>query len=231
MRIGALTNSHRGKEIYIVGTGPSLRTFPLEYLQSKITIGLNQAWKYFSPTYSITVHPELIFEYEKHPKPPRTKWIVKKKSPMDKISLNDRRYYVFKTVDRDLKIITQKKEDHLFLGRGVQQTAMHMAALMGASYIFLVGVDMTDLCGEHHGHDQHVRFHGLAPADVYKEYRKYTAMVRKELRKNNVKVFTVSSLLGACDGSEDYARLCCELSLDKLPTPVDTSTYTRSSVD
>jgi hypothetical protein len=231
MRIGALNNIHRGKEIYIVGTGPSLRTFPVEYFHSKITIGLNQAWKHFSPTYSITVHPELVLEYEKSPRPPKTKWIVKKKRPLGNISLNDRRYYVFNTVDRDLKIITHKKEDHLFLGRGVQQTAMHMAALMGASYIFLVGVDMTDLCGDHHGHDQHVRFHGLPPADVYKEYRKYTAAVRKELRKINVKVLNLTSLLSAYDGSEDYRRLCDELSLDKLPEPVDTSTYIRPSVD
>jgi len=231
MRISTLKNFYKNKEIYIVGTGPSLRTFPKEYLESKITIGLNQAWKYLSTTFSITVHPELVLEYENTVRKPRTKWLVKKKPPLEKISLDDRKYYVFKTVDKDLSIFTKPKEDHLFLGRGVQQTAMHLAMLMGAKTIILVGVDMTDLAGDHHGHDQHVKFHGLDSKDVYAEYRKYTSLVRKELRRLNVDVFSLSTILGEADGSEDYIRICEELSLSKLPKPTDTSTYTRQYVD
>lgn len=231
MRLHNLKNAHRGKDIYIVGTGPSLRTFPLGYLGDKITIGLNQAWKYFSPTYSITVHPELVVEYESYDRPPITKWIVKRKPPFEKLSFTDKRYFLFNTVDKDFTIFHKPKEDHLFIGRGVQQTAMHVASIMGAASIILVGVDMTDLCGDHHGHDQHVRFHGLPPADVYLEYRRYTAAVRYELRKKGLKVLTLSGLLGACDGSEDYERLCKELKLQKLPPPEDTSTYKRKAVD
>jgi hypothetical protein len=231
MRISTLKNVYKNKEIYIVGTGPSLRTFPKEYLESKITIGLNQAWKHLATTFSITVHPDLLLEYENTVSKPTTKWLVKKKAPLEKISLDDRKYYVFKTVDRDLRIFTNPKEDHLFLGRGVQQTAMHLAMLMGAKTIVLVGVDMTDLGGDHHGHDQHVKFHGLEPSDVYAEYRKYTSLVRKELRQLNVNVFSLSTILGEYYGSEDYLRICEELSLSKLSKPTDTSTYIRKSVD
>jgi len=231
MRINLLANKHPNSDIYIVGTGPSLRVFDTQYLSNKITIGLNQAWKHLATTYSISVHPDLVVEYEKTKVKPKTKWIVKQKSEFSKKPLDDPNYYIFKTVDKDFTIFHKPKEDHLFIGRGVQQTAMHVAAIMGAANIILVGVDMTDLCGDHHGHDQHVKFHGLPPSDVYLEYRRYTAAVRYELRKKGIKVFTMSSLLGACDGSEDYERLCNELCLNKLPKPKDTSTYMRKSVD
>jgi hypothetical protein len=98
---------------------------------------------------------------------------------------------------------------------------------MGAKNIFLVGVDMTDLAGEHHGHDQHVKFHGLAPADVYAEYRHVTAKVRNILLQKGIHTFTVSPFIGAVHGEEDYKRLLALLKLPPLPQPKDTSTYLR----
>lgn len=231
MRINLLAGRHKGEDIYIVGTGPSLRVFDKNYLSNKVTIGLNQAWKHLPTVYSISVHPELVVEYEQTKTKNKTCWIVKQKGDFVNKSLDDPEYYIFKTVDRDFSIFTKPKKDHLFIGRGVQQTAMNMAAIMGAKNIVLVGVDMTDVGGDHHGHDQHVKFHGLAPRDVYSEYRDYTASARQELRKLGIAVMTLSPFLGSCDASEDYLRLCSELKLPKLPAPKDTSTYVRKSVD
>ncbi len=231
MRISLLENKHPNSDIYIIGTGPSLRVFNTQYLSNKITIGLNQAWKHLSTTYSISVHPELVIEYEKAEVKPKTKWIAKQKNEFGKKSLDDPNYYMFKTVDKDFSIFTKPRPDHLFIGRGVQQTAMNMAALMGAKNIILVGIDMTDVGGDHHGHHQHVKFHGLAPVDVYAEYRYYTAKARVELRKLGVSVMTLSPFISSCDATDDYLRLCAEFNLPKLPKPKDTSTYIRPSVD
>ena len=52
-----LYGRHPGADIYIVGTGASLRVFPLELLRDKITIGLNQSWKIVPTRYSITMMP------------------------------------------------------------------------------------------------------------------------------------------------------------------------------
>lgn len=231
MRIEQLFDKHKNEDIYVVGTGPSLRVFPIAYLSDKITIGLNQAWKTLPTTYSISVHPELVVEYEKAKTKPKTNWIVKQKNEFANKSFEDKTYYIFRTVDKDFSIFTKPVKDHLFIGRGVQQTAMNMAALMGAKNIILVGVDMTDVGGDHHGHDQHVKFHGLEPKDVYAEYRKYTALARRELKKININVLSLSPFIGSCDGSEDYLRLCVELGLPKLPKPKDTSTYSRRKSD
>jgi len=231
MRISLLANRHAKSDVYIVGTGPSLRVFDKQYLSDKITIGLNQAWKQLPTVYSISVHPELVIEYEKSKTKNKTNWVVKQKGEFINKSLDDPEYYIFKTVDRDFSIFTKPKADHLFIGRGVQQTAMHLAAVMGAKNIILVGVDMTDVGGDHHGHDQHVKFHGLDPKSVYAEYRDYTAKARQELRKLKINVMTLSPFIGSCDASEDYTRICAELRLPKLPKPEDTSTYLRKSVD
>lgn len=226
MRIQGLIDKHKGGDIYIVGTGPSMRVFPVDFLHDKTTIGLNQAWRYLKLKYCITVHPELFSDYEKDQRN-KTTWIIKKKPPMEHLDLDDPVHYVFHTEQENYELLVKNKPDTLFIGRGVQQTAMHLASIMGAKNIFLVGIDMTDLGGEHHGHNQHVKFHGLAPADVYAEYRKVTAKVRTILLRKGINTLTLSPFLGAVHGDEDYTRLLHELNLPKLPQPKDTSTYSR----
>lgn len=234
MLINLCKNRHRGADVYIVGTGPSMRVFPSDYLQNKIVIGLNQAWRHCAPTYCITVHPELYAEYQdvrlrSACKPVATTWFVKHKPPLN-LPYNDPTCYVFDTSPQ-LSIVNPVSEK-LFIGRGVQQTAMHLAAFMGAKNIILVGVDMCDLGGDHHAHDQHVRFHGLPPTNVYKEYRDFTAAVRYQIeQKFGARVLTLSPLLGADHGSEDYLRLCEQRGLSKLPPPADTSGYGREKTD
>lgn len=231
MRIQDLTGKYAGKDVYVIGTGASMRVFPIGYLDDKITIGLNQAWRYAPMTYSVTVHPELVQEYLIDRKPTPTKWIVKRKPPMEDLTFDDERFYVFQSSE-DLGVIETRPEDTLYVGRGIQQTALDLAARMGAANIFLVGVDMDALDGEHHGHNQHVRFHGLPPDEVYREYRRFTARARRKIRELwKVNVFTLSPLLGANAGTEDYVRLCMEHALPKLPPPKDTSTYTRKTTD
>jgi hypothetical protein len=228
MRIGALYGRHRGETVYVCGTGPSMRLFPLEFLAGKTTIGLNQFWKYAAPTYALTVHPELLQEYERAAARPQTCWVVKKKPPMDDLGLDDPRYYVFHT-DRDLKAVHERPEDTLHLAEGVQCTALDLAARLGAAAVVLVGCDMAQIGVDHHGHDQHVRFLGLAPAAQYQLYRKRTAMVRRVLRdKFKVPVLTLTPFVGAGHPDEDYHRQCIERGLPKhLPRPKDVSPYRR----
>ncbi len=222
--------------VYVVGTGPSLRCMDLKFLAGKCTIGLNQAWKHFTPNYSITVHPELVLDYQKEknaevtPRPPRfaerTQWVVKKKPPMEGLRLDDPDHYVFGT-SYDIDAVRKRPLDTLYLGEGVQTCAMDLAARMGARFVVLVGCDGGSLGGDFHGHDQHVRWLGMKPADQYKLYRDTTAAVRAELRTLGVSVYSLSPFIGVHSAEEDYARLKAELKLPPLPRPVDTSPYTR----
>jgi len=227
MRISSLYGKYKGQTAYIVGTGPSLRCMPLDFLKDKLTIGLNQSWKHIRPTLSITVHPELVLEYEDTFRGHPTRWVVKKKPPMERLELDDPKYYVFGT-SYDIDCIRTQPADTLYLGEGIQTTAMDLAARLGAKYIILVGCDAAALGGDYHAHDQHVRWLGLQPDDQYRLYRERTAEVRSALRGRGVHVMSLSPFIGADAAQEDYERLRKELNLDKLPPPKDTSTYNRS---
>ncbi len=213
---------------YIVGTGPSMRCFPLDFLKDKFTIGLNQAYKHFTPVFSITVHPELLVEWSAG-KCCETQWLVKRKAPMENLKLDDKDFYVFHT-SPDLDTVSRRPKDTLYIGEGVQCTAMDLAARMGARTLILVGCDATSLHGDHHGHDQHVRFLGQKPEDQYRLYRKRTAQTRKVLRDSfGVQTLSLTPFIGSGHADEDYARLVKELALPALPSPKDTSTYTRTT--
>lgn len=225
MRIQKLYDKHKGDTVYIVGTGPSLRCVDLKFLDDKLTIGLNQAWKHMMPVYGITVHPELVVEYTAAGGV-GTSWLVKKKPPMAHLNLDDPKYYVFGT-SYDVRAVTQRPKDTLYLGEGVQTCALDLAARMGARFVVLVGCDGGSLGGDFHAHDQHVRWLGMRPDDQYKLYRDTTAAVRAALRPLGVSVLTLSPFVGVNAAEEDYARLRQELRLPALPVPKDTSEYKR----
>ncbi|NIQ16858.1 MAG: hypothetical protein GTO02_21490, partial [Candidatus Dadabacteria bacterium] len=83
--IQELNNQYQGETVFIVGTGPSMRLFPVDLLAGKITIGLNQAWKLFRPTYLLTIHPEVL------PPNTRTTHIITK----EKGNLTGQEPYIF----------------------------------------------------------------------------------------------------------------------------------------
>jgi hypothetical protein len=235
MRINTLFKKHVGADIYVVGTGPTTRLFPKNFFKGRVTIGLNQAYKLIEPMYSITVHPELELEYReliKAKKVKPTKWLVKHKAPTF-LRLNDPSIYVFHT-SYEWKEFIGGKSDTLFLGKGIQLTAIDLACRMGARSVILVGVDLGDIAGDHHGHDQHIQFHGLSASEVYREYRLWTYKARRLAReKAGVAVLSLYPLLG-CGGDvhqEDYAQFRKELGLSKLPKPKDISKYYRSGIE
>lgn len=236
MRIGDLCGPYRGQDLYIIGTGPSVRFFPWHLLDGKITIGLNQAYRHMSPRLSITAHPELVVEYEalRKARDPSIHgagtWIVKRKPPMQDLQLDDKKHYVYNTRE-DWGLFGSPEPDTLFLGRGIQCTAVQLAAQMGARSIMLIGVDMGSPGGDHHGHDQHIRSLGLPMPSVYNEYHAWLAKSRRLVRQYyGIPILQLSALLGV-EGDRDYNHLCRELDLADLPKPVDTSSYRRQKTD
>lgn len=247
MRIQDATLRNRfvhGAPIYVVGSGPSMRLVDMNFLRDQQTIALNQAWKYwvgtgYRPTLALTVHPGHVSEHATayknqklgDPLVPSLTWAVKKKPPMERLELDDPDHYVFHT-SPDFSTIVVQPEDTLFIGRGVQQTAMDLAVRLGARTIILVGCDMTDLGGDHHGHDQHVQFHGLDAVAVYAEYRAFTRHARDLIfEQHKIPTFTLSPFVGINDAHEDYDHLVKRRNFPQLPKPKDVSQYNRKGTD
>ena len=250
-----LWGKHPGETIYIVGTGPSQRLFPIDFLEDKTTIGLNQAWKYAPMTYSITVHPEHIWDHEHTEGANLTKWVVTSRRKRSAVrytthpetghkrkhdiwfSAQHCEHYVFDPVhgaqalDEPALLDRRGSDNRLYQAHGVHNSAMWLAARMGAKTVILVGVDMTDLGGEHHAHEQHIRWCGASAEDAYKEYRDDAFDTRKRLRSVGVSVLTLTPFLGSGHAEEDYRKQKKEMGLEDLPEPEDISPYTRPDLE
>ena len=236
MLIESLWDCHRGEDIVILGSGPSARCVDRSFFDGRTVIGLNQAYRLLDPTYSITVHPELYLEWRRGHRHQKTRWIVKRKNPMADLPFDDPLLYVFETNagdnPNDFQFLKERTPNKLYQGRGVQVTAMCLAVHMGARSIMMVGCDMCQIGPDHHGVNQHVRFNGLSSREVYAEYRRFTAKVRRIIREDyQIPVVTLSPFVGISHPEEDYARLQEELKLPALPPAQDTSKYKRDKTD
>jgi len=229
MKVTSLHGGWEGQTCYIIGTGPSLRVFDPHFFRNRRSIGLNQSYRHFKTKFHLTIHPEIIPEGSIK----SDSWITKAKGPPDSWSRR------LKENDPDVCIFTSNKDLHdyspltsednrLYCGRGIQATAMCLAAKMGCKTAILVGCDMNSFGGDHHAHEQHVRRHGLSPQDIYDEYYECSSIVRDKLTDHyGIRFYTLSPFLGLGRETEDYERLKKFHNLDGFPEPEDTSGYVR----
>lgn len=237
MNISSLINKHPGSTIYIVGSGPSLRFFPPQFLENELTISLNLAYKNlpFIPTYNLTIHPELIdketwMNYN---------WITKAKNWLNKPTKKHVEHIYFFKNNKEVtdmsyvyNPLVAAREGRLYVGRGIHTAASILGAVMGAETCVLVGVDLGATGGDHHVTSQSVRFHGMPPAGVYREYYLNLRLIRSILKeKFCCNLLTLSPFLGLHHVNEDYKHLEKEFGCDPLVAPMDISTYKRRSFD
>ena len=213
MKISELYGSEAEKTIYIVGTGPSLRVFPVEFLRDKITIGLNNAWQSVNGlTYILTIHPETL-----PPDQGKSKIVTKRKG-----CLTGREPYYFFQNNKDVKDFEYlyTTNDTLYVGRGIHTGAMSLAAKLGATMVVLVGCDFFSIRNQHHATNQHTQFHGLDPIAVYREYYYNARQVRTRLtEKYPIDFLSMSPFLGV-HYEEDFEFLLKRGMHEKFPHPV-----------
>lgn len=248
--VSDLYGAHPGSDIYVVGTGASLRVFPPSFLEGRITIGLNMAWKMLPVQYGITVHPDLnIPEFIPGEAPrPEITWVVKREKfggmDPEQVRYADEHYYYFRTdapervnaevprtpgkdeVSRVVEWVRRPTENYLYVWSSISQPAANLAANMGAKNVILVGCDNAALLGNHHAHDQHTRWLGTEPDQRYRDYYDGLAEVRGALRERGVNLVSLNPFLTLGPHDHDFTRLCEELELPVLIENEDiTETY------
>lgn len=234
MMVSELWGRHRGEDIYVVGTGPSLRVFPLTFLADRLTIGLNEAYRHLACRYYLSCHPEVAVRGLRDRPSSTGRWLVKRKRPLSRLPRDDPRFYFFDAGYRaeardpagrtaeEARVCLLSGGDWLWQSGGAHTTAISAALNMGARAVFLVGCDMGSLGGEHHGHDQPVMFRGYPPGQIYYGYRLAAARLRRAARELlGVPVLSLTPFLGTTAAEEDYGRLKTELGLPDLPPPRD----------
>lgn len=243
--VSELFGRHPGSDIYVVGTGPSLRVFPVSYLEDKITIGLNSAYRLAKVKYSVTVHPDLyVPEFLKDETPrPEIIWVSKYGKtrnllPSSQFEHAQKNFYFFESDGRDntqsphhpseagrmVEWLRRPSGNSLYFWSSIAQTAAHLAANMGAKNVLLVGCDCTDILGNHQAADKPTRWKGVDPAVRYRQYYEGLAEVRTALRERGVHLFSLTPFVGLAGLEGDFERLCLELGKPEFqPLPFDRS--------
>jgi hypothetical protein len=221
---------HKGKDIYIIGTGASFRVFPKDFFEDKITIGLNLAWQLMPVNYVITMVPHLNFPEFTGGNRPQAIWITKRdkyhahaNEELKKFA--DQNYYYFKTdgqlsvthidepseAGRLLEWVKSPNDEYLYLWTSISQTAVNLAANMGAKNIILVGCDNCALLENHHAQDQHTLWKGADPNDRYMQYYLGLREVRTALKDRGINVLSLNPFLKLDDPEMDFQFLCEEI--------------------
>jgi hypothetical protein len=229
--ISELYNRHPASDIYIVGTGTSLRVFPLNFLEDKITIGLNQSWKVVDTTYAITMMPKLnIPEFiDGEVAKPEIIWITKPSKIKAQCTAAESAYalkhfYGFENdgkasltgldepseAGRVLEWVLKPHPEKLYLWTSISQSAMNLAANMGAKNIILVGCDNGAIGENHHAHAQHTMWKGESPDVRYMQYYEGVAEVRAALRSRRINVLSMNPFVKLDAPDVDFERLCHE---------------------
>jgi len=233
--IDSLWDKHKDEICFIIGTGPSLSLYPpgfIKSLEGKLTIGLNEAFKHLDCKYNLSIHYECIAQKL------QLNWITKRKPSEIKLPSIDQ-YVLFKsntdcgTSVKDFTLCT-KTPGHLYVGRGIHTSAMVLAAHMGCKLVCMLGIDCGSIGDRHHGHKQHVQFHGLEPDQVYNEYYENAVKVREVLwNKYQTAFMSMSPFIGLYSADQDVQHLSglypVMYNMDGIPH--DTSTYKRRKVD
>jgi len=238
--VSELYGQHPGADIYVVGTGASVRVLPVSFLDGKVTIGLNMAWKNAPVTYGITIAPHLNIPEFMDGEEPRAEitWVTKRGKAKVKLTPEqfrwaDQRFYTFDIraghdsgrgdwltdTGRELEYVRRPTGDLLYQWSSISQTAANLAANMGARNVILVGCDNCALEGNHHAHPQHTKWLGEPPGVRYRQYYEGLAEVRAVLRERGVNLVSLSPFLKLDDPAMDFQRLCGELEQPEMIAP------------
>ena len=222
---------HVGGDIFIVGTGASLRVFPLDFLQGKITIGLNQAWKVVDTTYAITMMPKINIPEFMEGELPNSgiTWVtkpskIKAQCTLEEIEYAEKNFYGFENdgpvsftgldeiseAGRVLDWVLTPSSEKLYLWTSISQSAMNLAANMGAKNIILIGCDNGAIGNNHHAHEQHTMWKGESPDIRYMQYYEGVAEVRNMLRRRGVNVLSMNPFVKLDAPGLDFERICQE---------------------
>ena len=118
----------------------------------------------------------------------------------------------------------------LYVWSSISQTAVNLAANMGAANVFLVGCDSHSLLENTHAFSKPTRWKGVSPAVRYRQYAEGLAEARSALRERGINLVSLTPFMGLGETEKDFERLCRELNQPLvLPSSGDRSPETRLS--
>ena len=171
---------HKGKRIFILASGPSLKALDLSRLKRRIVMGMNRSFLTYPKTHYHCVMDHRLFElYEKE--------------------LHETRY-LFTLQDRPwgipMELLGTKGfswdlEKGIYSGYTISFVALQVAVYMGFQEIYFLGLDLKHEGSNTHffGHDFHSEKHETTEFPKMEKMLTYAAT---SLQDSNVQVFNCS---------------------------------------
>lgn len=148
-KINELKNIHVGRDVYVLGSGPSLNYVSPEFFCGKITVGVNRVYKHFPCIYVVIHHGELgqeVIDWGRTLIVSETDKCLP--GPMLEYAGE---YYQYKHKPQgyaDIDYSYLDSDDGLVVGETTIINAMSFAYFIGARNIILCGVDCGMIDGE-----------------------------------------------------------------------------------
>lgn len=214
MRLRDLRDIYSGQEIYIIGSGPTSNIFPMEFLEDKICLSLNDSYKINPSIFPIALMHHQTYCREGnsphapiHPNFYRIKFPVVKgtgKHRTENVDWENPYFYFFDWSHNIEQIYEMTKDTDClyYTPEGCSlHAALQLAWILGAKTIYTIGCDSTTLGGKHYAdynknnfRDDEVLKRGAERN--YDSYIKGSLIVQDFLRRKNINVFNLSPIIG-----------------------------------
>lgn len=234
MRLRELRDVYLNQDFYIVGSGPTSNLFPYEFLQDKICISLNDAFKIHpaigpvalmhtsvyanqGKAHDASVHPH--FETIRYP---IAKVSSKVRLPDELADWDNPHFYYFDWSHQieDIWKMTKETDYLYYTPEGCSlHGAMQVAWIMGAKNIFIIGCDSRTFGGLHYANYDKNQFRADEKLSngAQRNYDSYvygTLIVQDFLKSKGINVFNLSSIIG-------YHQVDLQFDVLKGNTPMD----------
>ena len=214
MRLRELRDVFAGQDIYIIGSGPTLNVFPLEYLQDKICLSLNDAYKaHPAVTPMALMHHQLYAhsgksideDYHDHLKGIRYP-IVKAtgRERVEEVDWDHPYFYYFDWSHDIENIWTQTKDTDqlIYMREGCSlHAALQICWIAGASTIYTLGCDSRTLGGRHYAEYDKGNFRDdeVLKRGMQRNYDAYVfgaLIIQEFLKRKGIQVINLSPIVG-----------------------------------
>jgi hypothetical protein len=214
MRLRELRDTFLNQDIYVVGTGPSVNAFPLDFLEDKICLSLNDAYKIHPAISPIAfMHHQLYAHAGNSVEAPYHDHLMNIRYPIvkatgrvgDEIFDWDHPYFYYCTWRNDIEniwTVTKETDELFYTPEGCcLHGALMLCWIMGARNIFVIGCDSRTMGGRHYAEYDKNKFRDdeVLKRGKHRNYDSYvygTLIYQEFLRRKGINVVNLSPIVG-----------------------------------
>jgi len=208
LELKSFKDKHKGKDIYVFGSGPTCDYIPSSFVDGKITVGTNQTWKKYNTNYLVRKEHNLL---QKTLDSYNNVVLVSKSNCGSGQPIKTENYkntdklcvynHLPNRVNGKIDMSCFDKESTLCVSWSTITTSIHFAYYLGAKNIILVGVDHGILDGKStfEGYYNNIKETPWSSWDQYKNWLKKldkdTIEIKQHIQSLGVNIYSINPFI------------------------------------